>query len=144
MTHLTTLDLNKLTPFAVGFDRIFDDMNRYMTHQATSTAFPPYNIIKDGNKFQIEMALAGVRKEDLKMEVADGVLTVEHTPADATVESDKWEWLHKGISQRKFRRKFTLADDILVNSASMENGMLYIELERIIPEGKKPKLIEIK
>ena len=142
MTHLTTLDLNKLTPFAVGFDRIFDDMNRYMTHQATSTAFPPYNIIKDGNKFQIEMALAGVRKEDLKMEVADGVLTVEHNPVDA-VNGDKWEWLHKGISQRKFRRKFTLADDILVNSASMENGMLYIEPERIIPEGKKPKLIEI-
>lgn len=143
MTHLTTLDLNKLTPFAVGFDRIFDDMNRYMTHQATSTAFPPYNIIKDGNKFQIEMALAGVKKEDLKLEIADGVLTVEHNPENA-VENDKWEWLHKGISQRKFRRKFTLADDIVVNSAEMTNGMLYVELERIIPEEKKPKLIEIK
>jgi molecular chaperone IbpA len=143
MTHLTTLDLNKLTPFAVGFDRIFDDMNRYMTHQATSTAFPPYNIIKDGNKFQIEMALAGVKKEDLKLEIADGVLTVEHNPENV-VENDKWEWLHKGISQRKFRRKFTLADDIVVNSAEMTNGMLYVELERIIPEEKKPKLIEIK
>jgi len=114
-----------------------------MTHQATSTAFPPYNIIKDGNKFQIEMALAGVKKEDLKLEVADGVLTVEHNPENA-VENDKWEWLHKGISQRKFRRKFTLADDIVVNSAEMTNGMLYVELERIIPEEKKPKLIEIK
>lgn len=144
MTHLTTLDLNKLTPFAVGFDRIFHDMNRYMEHQTTSTAFPPYNIIKDGNKFQIEMALAGVSKEDLKLEIADGVLTIEHNPAEANVNNDKWEWLHKGISQRKFRRKFTLADDIVVNSAEMANGMLYVELERIIPEEKKPKLIEIK
>lgn len=143
MTHLTTLDLNRITPFAVGFDRIFNDMHRYMEHQANSTAFPPYNIIKDGNKFQIEMALAGVKKEDLKMEMADGVLTIEHNPEDAP-ENTKWEWLHRGVSQRKFRRKFTLADDIVVNSASMENGMLYVELERIIPEEKQPKLIEIK
>lgn len=143
MTHLTTLDLNRITPFAVGFDRIFNDMNRYMEHQASSTAFPPYNIIKDGNKFQIEMALAGVKKEDLKMEMAEGVLTIEHTPTDVA-ENTKREWLHRGVSQRKFRRKFTLADDIVVNTASMENGMLYVELERIIPEEKKPKLIKIK
>lgn len=143
MTHLTTIDLNRITPFAVGFDRIFNDMHRYMEHQASSTAFPPYNIIKDGNNFQIEIALAGVKKEDLKMEMADGVLTIEHTPGTIE-ESKKWEWLHRGISQRKFRRKFTLADDIVVNSAAMENGMLYINLERIIPEEKMPKLIEIK
>ncbi len=143
MTHLTTIDLNRITPFAVGFDRIFNDMHRYMEHQTSSTAFPPYNIIKDGNNFQIEIALAGVKKEDLKMEVADGVLTIEHTP-EAVDEPKKWEWLHRGISQRKFRRKFTLADDIVVNSAAMENGMLYINLERIIPEEKMPKLIEIK
>ena len=76
MNRLTTLDINKLTPYAVGFDRIFDDMFRYMDHNASSTGYPPYNIIKDGEKFQIEMALAGVAKEDLEITVAEGVLTL--------------------------------------------------------------------
>lgn len=143
MNRLTTLDLNKLTPYAVGFDKVFDDMFRYVEHNTNSTGYPPYNIVRDGDKFQIEIALAGIAKEDLEITVADGVLTIEHNP-EGEVEPKGWEWLHKGISQRKFKRNFTLSDDVVVNGSRMENGMLYVELERIIPEEKKPRTIEIK
>ena len=143
MNRLTTLDLNKLTPYAVGFDRVFDDMFRYIEHNTNSTGYPPYNIVRDGDKFQIEIALAGIAKEDLEITVADGVLTIEHNP-EGEVEPKGWQWLHKGISQRKFKRNFTLSDDVVVNGSRMENGMLYVELERIIPEEKKPRTIEIK
>ena len=143
MNRLTTLDLNKLTPYAVGFDRVFDDMFRYIEHNTNSTGYPPYNIVRDGDKFQIEIALAGIAKEDLEITVADGVLTIEHNP-EGEVEPKGWEWLHKGISQRKFKRNFTLSDDVVVNGSRMENGMLYVELERIVPEEKKPRTIEIK
>jgi molecular chaperone IbpA len=143
MNRLTTLDINKLTPYAVGFDKVFDDMFRYVEHNTNSTGYPPYNIVRDGEKFQIEIALAGIAKEDLEITVAEGVLTVEHNP-EGEVESEGFQWLHKGISQRKFKRNFTLADDVVVNGSRMENGMLFIELERIIPEEKKPRTIEIK
>ena len=141
MTRLTTLDLNKLTPYAVGFDKIFDDMFRYVDATKNSTGYPPYNIRKNENKFQIEIALAGVRKEDLSITTDNGQLSIEHNPVE--VEDDVTEWIHKGIAQRKFRRIWTLADDVVVNGATMENGMLYIELERIVPEEKQPKTINI-
>ncbi len=144
MNRLTTLDINKLTPYAVGFDRVFDDMFRYIEHNTNSTGYPPYNIIKDGEKFQIEIALAGVDKKDLEITVAEGVLTIEHKPAGEEDLGEAWDWIHKGIAQRAFKRNFTLSDDIVVQGSRMENGMLYIELERIIPEEKKPKTIAIK
>ena len=142
MTRLSTIDLNKLTPYAVGFDKIFDDMFRYVDHASNSTGYPPYNIRKEDNLFQIEIALAGVKLEDVSIVTENGSLTIEHAPAKD--EHETAQWIHKGISQRKFKRQFTLADDVVVNGASMENGMLYIELERIVPEEKKPRNIEIK
>ena len=136
-------DRNTLTPYAVGFDRVFDRLNDYAMHQATSTGFPPYNIRKDGDtNFTIELALAGMTRDDLEIEFAEGVLTVRTTDKKEEVEST--ELLHRGISFRKFSRKWTLADDIVVNGARMENGMLMVDLERIVPEEKKPRLIDIK
>jgi len=135
-------DRNLLTPYAVGFDRVFDRLNDYALHQSTSTGFPPYNIRKDGDyNFVIELALAGLTKDDLEVEVADGVLTVR-TKAKKE-EAEGVELLHRGISFRQFNRKWTLADDIVVKEAKMENGMLRIELERVVPEAKKPRLLEI-
>lgn len=142
MNRLTTLDVNKLTPYAVGFDRIFDDMFRYANNTVNSTGYPPYNIRKEDNKFQIEIALAGVRQEDISITTENGQLTVEHNPQE--IEADGVEWLHRGIAQRKFKRIWTLSDDVVVNGATMENGMLYIELERVVPEEKQPRRIEIK
>ena len=134
-------NINQLTPYAVGFDRVFDNLTRYVEHNSTSTGFPPYNIRKGGDyNFVIEMALAGFSKKDIEIEVKEGLLTVrsikENDENDAPI--------YKGISYRKFTRNFTLADDIVVNDASLENGMLKIDLERIVPEEKKPRLITIK
>ena len=147
MTNLSTLrnalqafDYNHMTPYAVGFDRTFDRLFDYVTHQAESTGYPPYNIEKQGEyNFTIEMALAGFGKKDIEIEFAEGLLTVQ-----SVKEKEEKETLYKGISQRNFTRKFTLADDIIVKGAELKNGMLTINLERIVPEEKKPQLIEVK
>tara|TARA_B100000902_G_scaffold385308_1_gene426512 strand:+ start:766 stop:1101 length:336 start_codon:yes stop_codon:yes gene_type:complete len=109
-----------------------------------STGYPPYNIQKTEDfKFEIEMALAGFDKKDIEIEVAEGTLTVKSVKDKDKGETDEYT-LYKGISQRNFTRKFTLADDIVVNGAELKNGMLKISLERIVPEEKKPKMITIK
>ena len=133
-------NFNKLTPYAVGYDRIFDHLSRYVDNNTTSTGFPPYNIRKEGEyNYIIEMALAGFGKKDIEVEVVEGTLSVrsmkENDENDAPV--------YRGISRRKFDRKFTVADDVVVNGASLENGMLTIDLERVVPEEKKPRLITV-
>ena len=151
MTNLSTLrnalqafDFNTVTPYAVGFDRQFDRLWDYATHQAESSGFPPYNIQKTEDfKFEIEMALAGFDKKDISVEVAEGVLTIKSIKDKDTGATDEFT-LYKGISKRNFTRKFTLADDIIVNDAKLENGMLTISLERIVPEEKKPRQITVK
>jgi len=136
-------NLNQLTPYAVGFDRQFNRLTDYVKHQQQSTGFPPYNIQKvEDFKYSIELALAGFTKDDIEIEVADGVLTIRSVKESDEVD-DEWT-LHRGISYRKFNRKFTLADDVVVNDAKLENGLLTIELEQIVPEEKKPRLIKIK
>ena len=135
-------NFNQLTPYAVGFDRVFDNLSRYVDNNATSTGYPPYNIRKEGDyNYGIEMALAGFAREDLEIEVADGVLTIRSVKEKS---DDDVSNIYRGISYRKFVRKFTIADDIVVNGAKMENGMLSVDLERIVPEEKKPRLIEVK
>ena len=135
-------NFNQLTPYAVGFDRVFDNLSRYVDNNATSTGYPPYNIRKEGDyNYVIEMALAGFAREDLEIEVADGVLTIRSVKEKS---DDDVSNIYRGISYRKFVRKFTIADDIVVNGAKMENGMLSVDLERIVPEEKKARLIEVK
>ena len=151
MTNLSTLrnalqafDYNHMTPYAVGFDRQFDRLFDYVTHQAESTGYPPYNIQKtEDYKYEIEMAVAGFSKKDIEVEFASGVLKVKSVKDKDTGATDEYT-LYKGISQRNFNRKFTLADDIVVNEAKLDNGMLTIHLERIVPDEKKPQMIEIK
>jgi len=134
-------NFNQLTPYAVGFDRVFDQLQNYAQHNTTSTGFPPYNIRKGGEyNYVIEMALAGFSKDDIEVEVEDGLLTVRSIKENDENDSN----IYRGISYRKFNRKFTLADDIVVNDASLENGMLKIDLERIVPDAKKPRKITIK
>ena len=135
-------NFNQLTPYAVGFDRVFDNLQRYVDNNVTSTGFPPYNIQKVGDyNDTIEMALAGFSKDDIEVEVADGTLSVR---SDKKEEPDDEFTNNRGISYRKFERKFTLADDLVVNDAKLENRMLSIDLERVVPEEKKPRLISVK
>ena len=134
-------NFNKLTPYAVGFDRVFDTLNRYVDNNVQSTGFPPYNIRKEGDyNYVIEMALAGFGKEDIQVEVVESTLSIRSVKENAEDDSTQY----RGISYRRFERKFTLADDLVVNGATQENGMLTIELERVVPEEKKPRLISVK
>jgi len=149
MNNLSTLrnaieqfDTNLFTPYAVGFDRTFNRLFDYANHQATSTGFPPYNIVKSGDYiYTIEMALAGFSKNDIVVEVAEGVLEVKSIKDDTDGKDSK---LYTGIANRQFTRKFTLSDDIVVKDGELKDGMLRITLERVIPEEKKPRMINIK
>ena len=136
-------DRNLLTPYAVGFARVFDRLNTYVANQnhMTPTGFPPYNIRRDGDyNYVIEMALAGMSKDDLEVQVADQTLTVR---SKEKKPDEGGELLHRGISYRQFSRSWTLADEVVVNDAKMENGMLLIHLEHVVPEEKKPRLVKI-
>tara|TARA_R100001377_G_scaffold70764_1_gene46284 strand:+ start:373 stop:810 length:438 start_codon:yes stop_codon:yes gene_type:complete len=134
---------NELRPFSVGFDDLFnrfDNTLEYTVKQPTS--YPPYNINKiDDLNYQIEMALAGFNKKDIEVKSALNQLTIKSVEND---DKNEKETIHRGISKRKFSRTFTLADDVIVNSAKLKDGMLLVELEKVVPEGKKPRTIDIK
>ena len=134
---------NDLRPFSVGFDELFDHFNNTLEYTVKQpTSYPPYNINKvDDFNFQIEMALAGFSKKDIEVQSALNQLTIKSVEND---DKDEKETLHRGISKRKFSRTFTLAEDIKVNGAELKDGMLLIELEKIVPEEKKPRTIDIK
>ena len=140
---LTLFDnFNKLTPYAVGFDRVFDTLNRYADNTVQSTGFPPYNIRKEGEyNYVIEMALAGFSNKDIEVEITENTLYIRSTKEDVS-EADSE--IYRGIAYRKFERKFTLADSVVVNGAKLENGMLTVDLEHVVPEEKKPRLITVK
>ncbi len=140
---LRSLDIPQLHRFGVGFDRMFDRVEEILRANAQQhTNYPPYNIAQiDDNKFVIELAVAGFKQGEVTIEVKENQLTVEGK--QAKLEDDTREYLHLGISGRDFTRYFTLADYVEVTNAHQENGILTIELERIVPEGKKPKTIAI-
>jgi len=142
MVKLTHFDINQITPFSVGFDRVFNRLVDYGTTYETG-GFPPYNIRKtDDFKHVIELALAGFSKDEIEVVLTDGVLVIKS--ADLLSKTDPNEGLvHKGIAKRAFTRKFTLADDIEIKDAKLKNGLLEIELEQIVPEHKKPKTIKV-
>ena len=143
MVKLTHFDINQITPFSVGFDRVFHRLVDYGTTYETG-GFPPYNIRKtDDFRHVIEIALAGFSKDEIEVVLTDGVLVVKS--ADLLADKDPNEGLvHKGIAKRAFTRTFTLADDIEIKDAKLKNGLLEIELEQIVPEHKKPKVIKVK
>jgi molecular chaperone IbpA len=134
---------NDLRPFSVGFDDLFDHFNNTLEYTVKQpTSYPPYNINKvDDLNYQIEMALAGFSKKDIEIKSALSQLTIKSVEND---DKDEKETLHRGISKRKFSRTFTLAEDIKVNGAKLKDGMLLIDLEKIVPEEKKPRTIDIK
>ena len=138
---------NSLRPYSVGFDSIFDEFDRMLEsvdRGHINANYPPYNIKKiDENNYFIEVALAGFSKEDIDVELKDNTLTVRNKLKEKAVDSESNGVIHKGISTRQFERAFTIAEDIKVKSAELKNGLLSIDLERIIPEEKKPRLIKV-
>jgi molecular chaperone IbpA len=148
---MTSRDLsifNTLRPFSIGFDDMFDQFENMLGNGGLTmqSNYPPYNIKKTGkDNYAIEVALAGFNKNDVEVELEDNLLTVRTKQTNkADEKSDNGEIIHKGISQRQFARSFTIAEDVKVNGAELKDGLLTIACERIVPEYKKKKLIEIK
>ena len=137
---------NSLRPFSVGFDSIFEEFDRMLeSTERYNSNYPPYNIRKlNDNNYKIEVALAGYSKDDIELELKDNTLTVRNKTKEKVINEDANGVIHKGISTRKFERSFTISEDIKVKNAELKNGLLNIDLERIIPDEKKPRLIEIK
>ena len=139
-------DMEKALGFTVGFDSIFDRLVGALDHTnpnptKNSQGYPPYNIRKDGDtKYFIEMAVAGFSEEDLEVELKEGILTVQSKPLN---EEDETTYVHRGIAKRTFERNFTLSDDVIVKGCGLINGLLTVELEKVIPEEKKSRLIPI-
>jgi molecular chaperone IbpA len=139
----TPQDLQKMMGFSVGFDTIFD---RFFDMDLTrDSGYPPYNIRKINEaQYVIEIALAGFSKDDIEVEVTEGSLTIRSKKLDEKEEDTSEDsYVHKGIAKRTFLRCWTLSDDIFVKGADLKDGMLVINLEKVIPEEKKPRLITI-
>ena len=148
---MTSKDLsifNSLRPFSVGFDDMFDQFENMLGNGSLSmqSNYPPYNIRKTGkDKYSIEVALAGFNKKDVEVEFEDNLLTVRTKQINKSQDKNEdGEIIHKGISQRQFSRSFTIADDVKVSGAELKDGLLTIACEKILPDHKKKKLIEIK
>ena len=138
-------DMEKALGFTVGFysmfDRLFGALDHPNPNPNNKQGYPPYNIRKDGEtKYFIEMAVAGFSEEDLEVELKEGILSVQSKPLN---EEDESTYVHRGIAKRTFERNFTLSDDVIVKGCGLINGMLTVELEKVIPEEKKSRLIPI-
>ena len=141
MTQLTRYDVSALNRALVGFDRIFDDMERRFAN-SVSNNYPPYNIARlEDNLYEIAIAVTGFEKSDVEVTVEGDKLTITGTKEEKV--EDGVEFLHRGLALRDFERTFTLADHMKVQSAEIKNGILTVRIEREIPEEMKPRVIDI-
>ena len=141
MNAITRFDTTALNRALIGFDQLFDNVERRFANQVQNN-YPPYNVIKhDDNHFEIEVAVAGFDREDITVEVDQDQLIIKgkKTPVETEVQ-----YMHRGLAARDFERTWTLADHMQVGEAELTNGILSVKLTRIIPEALKPRLIAIK
>ena len=146
MTNKALSIFNQLRPVSVGFDNVFDHFERMFEDdfRVPSINYPPYNIVKTGtNKYDIEVALAGYNKKDIDVSYEDNMLHIKSKKEDKE-DKDEDGVIHKGIAKRYFSKSFTIADDVEVKGAELKDGLLKVSLERIVPEHKQPRTIDIK
>ncbi len=142
MTQVARFDAAALNKALVGFDRLFDTFETRFANQL-STNYPPHNIVKtDDTHYQIEIAIAGFKKHEVTVEVERDTLTVKGE-TETPNESTSRQYLHRGLSSRNFVRSWQLAEHMIVNGAEIKDGILTINLEYIIPEEKKARVIDI-
>ncbi len=140
---------NQLRPVSIGFDNIFDHFEKIMDDSdeffRTPTAtFPFYNIVKTGDTtYDIEVALAGYSKKDIKVDYADNLLTIKSIK-EVNDSKESNGVIHKGIAKRYFSKAFTIADDVEIKGAELKDGLLKVSLNKILPDAKKPRSIEVK
>ena len=137
-----------LKPFTVGFDDMFDHFDNMTNHlpHLTANNYPPYNIVKTGSlTYNIEVALAGYGKKDISVDFEDNILKIQSVKSKEEKEvEDNDGVLHQGIAKRNFTKSFTIADDIEVKGAELKDGLLKVSLEKIVPDHKKARTINIK
>ena len=148
MTNKALSIFNQLRPVTVGFDNVFDHFERMMDdhnfNEMVRYNYPPYNIVKTGDyTYDVELALAGFNKKDIDITMEDGILNIKSS-VEATKDKDEDGVIHKGIAKRYFSKSFTIAEDVEIKGAELKDGLLKVSMERIIPEHKKPKTINIK
>lgn len=137
---MNTIDLSPLYRNSIGFDRMASLLDNALRSESASPGYPPYNIeVLEENRYSISLAIAGFAESDLDISVEKGVLTVRGKKADEVER----KYLHQGIANRAFERKFNLADHIEVTDADLANGLLTISLVKEIPEAMKPRTIAI-
>ena len=142
---LRSFDIPALTKFGIGFDNVFDELMRVTAQQSTSN-YPPYDIVQvSDDEYMISLAVAGFGHDNLSVTKDKNLLVIEGKHSRETVENDDAtaKYLHKGISERSFRREFQLADHVEISNAHLELGILSVHLKREIPESAKPKSIAI-
>ena len=146
MTRNELMNWEPFKPFSVGFDNLFDDFDRIYKYNSSSiNHYPPYNIRKvNDTDYVIELAVAGFGKKDIKVKSQENTLTISSAKDEQDVLEKDESVLHRGISKRSFTRSFTIADDVVVKGAGLKDGLLSVNLEKIIPDEKKPKIINIK
>ena len=149
MTNKALSIFNQLRPVTVGFDNVFDHFESMfdegMFRMPTATNFPPYNIVKTGEyTYDVELALAGFSKDDIEVHYENNMLTVKSKQKDKSEAKDSDGVIHRGISKRWFSKSFTIADDVEIKGAELKDGLLKVSMERIVPEGKKARSIEVK
>ena len=138
---MRTFDFTPLYRSTIGFDRLADLIGTVTGNDVSSASYPPFNIVKQSDDaYRISIAVAGLSEKDLKVEVHQNQLLVTAKKAD---EVNGVEYLHRGIAERGFARKFYLADHIVVVGAAVQDGMLHIDLKREIPDALKPRTIQI-
>ena len=139
---------NQLRPVTVGFDSVFDNFERMFSNDffSSTSSYPAYNIVRTkDNHYDVEVALAGFNKKDIKVSYADGQLSIESVKQNKSKEKDEdGNIIHRGIAKRYFRKSFSVADNCEIKGAELKDGLLRVSLERIIPEAKKPRIIDIK
>lgn len=136
---MTSIDLlSRFGTFSVGFDQLFQDLER--AKHVSNPSYPPYNIVKiDDENYMIELAVAGFKEEDIELTLTENKLTVSANIKDKPAS----QYLHKGLSSREFYKDFILNTDVVVKRADIKDGVLQIKLAHIIPEELKPRTIEI-
>lgn len=141
MTQLARFDTAALNRALVGFDRIFNDFEHRFANQIQNN-YPPYNVLKrDEDNYEIQIAVAGFRKDEIELTVENNELTVKGTKFE---EADTAEYLHRGLAARNFERTWTLGQYLEVESAEIKDGLLVVKLVRHVPEALKPRRIDIK
>lgn len=138
--YITTFDISNLPRFAIGFDRMFEELARTQ-EKLNNTNYPPYNIVRIGEtEYAIEVAVAGFEEDELDVEVVDGELAIKGETRGDTVDHREGNYLHQGIAARNFTRTFALPDNSEVKAASVKNGILTVNVLVHIPESTKKKI----